>query len=385
MSSIAVIHRRFGVGGSTSVCFHILEALQDEYDVHLYSLHRPDFSTLNNAFGTEVHDITVHTPDIVTGGLDFSDSILRTATRSRIGVESGLELTLLVRRYGHQWDTFDLRIGTQGELPLSSPAIQYLHHPFLNRWSDAGHFEIESTFGSFLNRVYTRVSGTTPDTVQQSELLTNSQWTANQIEKIYAVTPDVVFPPIDVDAFDDVPWHERENGFVSVGRISQDKQTHRAIEIIDNVRERGHRVHLHLVGPIDEDTRYGRRIRREETNHPWLIVEGRVSQEHLTTLIERHRWGIHTKPFEHFGMAVAEQVAGGVIPFVPDSGGQVEIVGRIPTLCYDSIDEAIENISNCLSTSSEPTGINRCLPDIKNRFSKTRFKSKIISYVGSII
>lgn len=382
--SVAVIHRYLDIGGGESVCFHILEALQNTYDVHLYALNRPDFGRLNDAFGTAVRDVTVHTPEVLTSGLSLVDTVIHAAT-GETGVQPGLQLAMLSRRYARQWREYDVRISTHGELPLSPPALQYIHHPFLNRWTRGGHFEIESTTGNVLNQMYTRLSGATVERVRRSELLTNSEWTADQIELLYEDRPDVVFPPINVDGFRGVPWPERENGFVSIGRISQDKQSHQAMAIVSELRKKGSDVHLHLVGPIDEDTRYGRQIRREATRREWLTIEGHVPKERLYELIEEHRWAIHTKPFEHFGMAIAEQIAGGAVPFVPDSGGQVDIVGRNPRLCYDSIDDAVTKINWCLSDEERTRELRRNLPDVREKFGKERFKNEIRERVAAVI
>ncbi|WP_253739113.1 glycosyltransferase family 4 protein [Halohasta salina] len=382
MTRIAIIHRKFGIGGGESVCFHILEALQDSYDVHLFALEEPEFERLNKAFGTDVDNVTVHAPPWLARSTRLVNTLSSKATGGAASVQTGLELSALSRRYGSEWNSFDLRISTHGELPLSPPAIQYLHHPFLNRWKGGGHFEIEGPLGENFNKAYTMLSGATPDVVRQSELLTNSEWTADQIEKLYHNRPAVVYPPIRTNKFEGIPWNQRENGFVSVGRVSRDKHTHRAIDIINEVRSNGYDVHLHLVGNIDVDTQYGRRIVRAGENYDWLKIEGRVPQEKLYEVIERHRWGLHTKPFEHFGMAVAEFVAGGTIPFVPNNGGQVEIVKRLSSLCYSSNNDAVVKISRCLESKENVMTIRNRLSNRESEFKRNKFMEEIKNLVA---
>jgi glycosyltransferase involved in cell wall biosynthesis len=385
MARVAVIHRQLDVGGGESVCFHVLEALQADHDVHLFALNHPDLERLNETFGTNVTDVSIHTPKTLAKVLEFSDSVGRAITRGTVGVDTGLQLAALSRQYSTQWKSFDVRISTHGELPLSPPAIQYIHHPFLNRWDGGGHFEIQSTAGCLFNRFYTRLSGATPKKVRESELLTNSEWSADQIETLYGDRPDILFPPIDVEQLDGVPWDQRENGFVSIGRISRDKQSHRAIEILDRVRETGHDVHLHLIGPIDQNSSYATQIQNAAKNRSWLSIEGEVTQERLHALIQNHKWGIHTKPFEHFGMVVAEQVAAGTVPFVPNSGGQVDIVGRNSALCYESNDDAVTKITDCLSDEGRAIELRESLPDVRSRFGKERFEEEIKARVNSAL
>lgn len=385
MAEIAVIHRHLGIGGGESVCFHILEALEDDYDVHLFALNQPNFDELNQAFGTNVNNVKVHTPDAVTTSLSILESGLQKIVGDSVGSVTGLELGILSRRYQHEWEKFDLRISTHGELPLSVPAIQYLHHPFLNRWTSGGHFEIDSTVGKAFNWLCTRLSGARPDVVRQSQLLTNSTWSAEQIERIYSTQPKVLYPPIKVPDQGTVPWVERENGFVSIGRVSPDKRTHIAIEIVDKLRAQGEDVHLHHVGPINVNESYTQRIREIANNRKWITLEGPVSRDQLYDLIRSHRWGIHTKPFEHFGMAVAELVAGGAVPLVPNSGGQTEIVNNNEDLLYNSSSDATQKAEKLINNPSNALDIRTTLPDIERMCGEDKFIQYIQNEVEGIL
>lgn len=377
MADIAVIHRYLQVGGGESVCFHILDALQEAHDIHLYALNHPDLKKLNQAFGTDVNDVTIHTPTICTRGLSALESGIKAATDGSIGAVTGLELSVLSRRYRREWDNYDLRVSTHGELPLSAPAIQYLHHPFLNRWSCGGHFEIESRAGKALNWLYAHFSGANPEVVRQSCLLTNSAWSATQIERIYSIEPEVVYPPITIPDNISTPWEERENGFVSIGRISPDKRTHVEIEIIDELRDRGEDVHLHHVGPIDEDAEYGRQILNSANQRDWITLEGSIPQNRLYDLLGSHRWGLHTKPFEHFGMAVAEMVASGTVPFVPDTGGQTEVVGNQERVLYSSSGQAVRKAQALLEDPEMASEVRLSLPEMRTMCGESVFRKLI--------
>ena len=56
---------------------------------------------------------------------------------------------------------------------------------------------------------------------------------------------------------------------------------------------------------------------------------------------------------EHFGMAPAEMVRAGMIVWVPNGGGQVEIVGNDPRLVYESDEQAIDQIVQVLGNPDE--------------------------------
>ncbi|MCL4488721.1 MAG: glycosyltransferase [Chloroflexi bacterium] len=125
----------------------------------------------------------------------------------------------------------------------------------------------------------------------------------------------VLYPPVPGD-FPPVPWNERENGFVCIGPISSEKNYEDIIAILSQVRARGQAIHLHIVGEISgqrDAAIYFQRLRElARANSQWVSFEENVSRSELAQLVTRHRYGIHGRRGEHFGIAVAEMVRGNV-------------------------------------------------------------------------
>lgn len=385
MGQVAVLHTTFGVGGAEAVCLRVLEALQYDHDVHLYGLTDPELDYLNSVFGTDVENITIHTPaepDITLNGIR---KLVTWLTEARRGFEGAFQVAALYSVFKSEWSKYDLRLTTHGELPLSTPAIQYLHHPFLHRWKGGNHFTIDSRAGQNFNKLLTKYVGATPGKVAQSNLLTNSEWTAGRVEKIYRKRPEVVYPPVSTEEFDPPAWSKKENGIVTVGRIGPNKNTLKACKLTEQLRQEDYDVHLHVVGPEGNNESYVEAVREYRKMNDWVSLEGRVQRDVLVKLLEQHRWGIHLKPNEHFGMVVAEYVAGGMVPFVPDSGGQVEIVDRHEALCYESIDDVVTSLSDLLDGSKEVCSIHDSLPDVSENFGSERFKKRILELVNEAI
>jgi len=63
----------------------------------------------------------------------------------------------------------------------------------------------------------------------------------------------------------------------------------------------------------------------------------------------RHKFGINGCRREAFGIAVAEQVKAGCIAFVPDGGGQTEIIDH-RMLIFKNEDDAVRKIEAVLSS-----------------------------------
>ena len=135
----------------------------------------------------------------------------------------------------------------------------------------------------------------------------------------------------------------------------------------------------------ESNEEYAEHIRSLCDTVPQITYEGEVSRSRYSQLIQGHRYGIHTKSEEQFGITLAEMIAGGVIPFIPDGGGQREIIENESTLLWNSPAECIENIESVLNDPQREQNVIDSLPDIKQRFGKQRFQNNIINMVREII
>lgn len=371
---IAVAHPNLmAKGGAEGVSIGVLEALQNQYEVTLLTLVDPDFDELNEYYSASVDStrIAVDQPGILTSTLyRHTDSfhLLKSAFLSR-----------LVKRERHR---FEVVLSTYNEFSFRTSSVQYIHMPQFGRWVDAGNR------AGLPRRVYDRlcqvVEGFAPDDIRSNCLLANSGWTADVTEDVYGVRPSVVYPPVDTSEFVAEPWADREEGFVTIGRLTPSKNCLRTIEIIRRLRGRGHQVHLHIVGPT-LDTDYAERVAEVAATHDFVHLEGEVSREALVDMVCSHRYGVHGMDHEHFGMAVAELAAGGTIPFVPDGGGQREIVHEREDLLYGTTEEAVERIDRVLSDTALQSELRGELSDVENRFGRERFKRAIREIVKEVI
>ena len=155
------------------------------------------------------------------------------------------------------------------------------------------------------------------------------------------------------------------------------------IHVFDRLIELGHDIHLHIIGGIS-DKEYGEKVMSAAHSREYISVEGRLPRNKLVKLVEEHRYGLHAKKFEHFGMAVAELVAGGAVPFVHNSGGQTEIVDEDPRLVYDDLDSAVQTIDNTLNNVDTYT-IQSELSSKSEKFSKARFQQEIQTAVSNTL
>ena len=355
------------------MAMNALEALQTDHDVTLLTLTSPDFEELNAYFNTDVQDVTVRKAGSVAP-----------AIHERWDIKYYILQNALLGRYAKRHaDEFDLLVSTINELGLEANSVQYVHFPFdwtvsLEDRDRIFHPGVEEE--SLYERLCTRIADVDRQDIRSNIVLANSEWTADAVQNAYGTRPRVFYPPVDTSEFDPRPWDQRENGLVTVGRIERSKRIDELIRIVDGVRERGHDVHFHVLGPtVDEE--YRSELEEMVADRDYVYLEGEVSRSELVRRICTHKYGIHGKEFEHFGMAVAELAAGGTVTFAPNSGGQHVILDDNETQLYDSAADAVEKVSAVASDAAKQRTCRTTTAEIERRFGCERFRERFQSVV----
>jgi len=380
MSEVGVVHMDLeSKGGGEAVAMNCLHALQADHEVTLLTLADPDVAELNDYFNTNV---------------DPSELTVRLAGRLAPGLHERYDMqyyvlqNALLGRYARQYaDDFDLLVSTINELGLPDGSVEYVHFPFdwtvtLDNRDDI--FSPTVREDSVYEQLCKRVAAVTRERIRSNTVFANSGWTAEVFEGAYGVRPEVLYPPIDTSEFRPLPWDRRENGFVAIGRIEKSKRISELVDIVGAVRERGHDVHIHVIGP-PYDEEYYAEVASTAATRPYVELEGELPRSELVEMICSHRYGIHGKEHEHFGMAVAEIAAGSAIPFVPSTGGQCAIVGGDDRLLYDSPADAVEKIDRVLSSPPLQRKLRMDGREIERTFGRDRFRERIREAIATAL
>ena len=359
-------------GGGNAVAAWMVQALKDAHDVTLLTWSPLDLTGVNRFYGTTLRPGDVR-PLRVPGwqralpdALPLSLQLLRTA--------------LLLRETRRRSAEHDLVVSANNESDFGRPGVQYVEYPWNTfappparlRWYQA----------PLLVRAYVGLcrylSGFSIDGMRRNVTLVNSDWSRRVFLERYGVAARTVYPPVPVPG-PGRPWEAREPGFVCIGRIAPVKELDRVLDIVAAVRREMPAVRLHLVGTA-EDRRYHARIAQRARGEGAALHEN-LSREALLALLAGQRYGIHGMREEHFGMAPAEMVAAGCIVWVPDSGGQVEIVGEA-RLTYTSVDDAVAKILRVLREPDEQAALRAHLAAMAPRFSTERFIGEVREVVA---
>jgi len=228
-----------------------------------------------------------------------------------------------------------------------------------------------------------RLASQSEDGWRENWTFANSDWSRAVLERRFGLKCGVIYPPIQ-DAVAGPDWREKETGFVVLARMSREKRVEKAVEILAEVRRSGVDVHLHILGREDNKL-YTREIRELCEKHAdWAHYEGFVGGEGKMEFLSRHRYGLSACWNEAFGIAVAEMVKAGSIVWVPNGGGQVEIVGH-EDLIYESVNDAARKILRVLGDEERQSALLHHLSGKAELYSSGRFMSETRRVVGEFM
>lgn len=365
---VAIVHPQLIAGGGSEACaMWTLQALQEESRLTLITMGRPDLRALNAYYGTEI--------DLARLETRFQPIPL--GLRTRFDALRGFRLARYCRR--HAGD-FDAMISAHNIMDFGVPGIQVIadlsFDDGLRRELGFAGGVAESSFhkaspGRSLYLGLARaLAGDRRDGWMRNRTLANSHWTASLLRDRLGLVSEVVYPPVAGD-FPRVPWDEREDGFVVMGRLVPEKGIGTIVAILAEIRKEKP-IHLHIIGrrgPAATAREIEELCRRHAE---WVHFEGEMYGPEKERFLAGHKYGISGCRSEAFGIAVAEMVKAGCLVWVPDGGGQTEILAH-PELIYAGRDEAVAKIRSVLTEPEKQTRLRDHLRARAGLFSAERF------------
>lgn len=345
MKKIAVIHLEpmTKIGGGENIFFETSKILNEKYNVTAY--HPTTFDVGNNLEGIE--SIGIKSPfklNKIGRGYKLKEWITRRKCKNILKNES--------------WDLI-FSTGSYFKYREDISTINYFHFGTKKKWTNPyakifGHHQIRENFDNL-------------------RLVCNSKKTRNEITEKYDIDKDdieVIYPPVKND-FKKKNWSEREDGFACVGRIAPHKKQLETIKIIQNIDKK----HLHIIGRVS-DKKYLRKIKNIAGEETKFHIN--VPQKLLEKLLTNHKYAISLSN-ESFGIAVAEYLNAGCIPFVHEVGAQTEIVNDKRLQCNK--DNAERKIKEVLNNKSAKMKLKEKMHNRIGKFSKETFREKVMNLV----
>ncbi|HIE54352.1 MAG TPA: glycosyltransferase [Chromatiaceae bacterium] len=212
---------------------------------------------------------------------------------------------------------YDLVMETQSNI-VSPADISYIHYPALIYFYEKK--------GSGLHwRLYNWAVKLYADSFKRDmipgRVLTNSTWTAAQIYRVHHIIADVVYPPVDVEYFSKVSGNDkREKLVVTISRFVEGKKLDKIVDVAAKLKD----YVFILIGSTYEYshrvlTKIERKVREYHLDN--VVIETDLPRTKMLEYLREARFYLHPPYAEHFGIAIVEAMAAGLVPLVYRDGG----------------------------------------------------------------
>jgi len=253
--------------------------------------------------------------------------------------------------------------------------ITYIHFPYLNRFSFKANFP-------YLKRPHLTQAGTLPYVIFEKNLvdykkrlvLANSQYTANEIKRYSNNNAQVLYPPFPSTITQTKNFaKDSDKLVVTVSRLDANKLLDRIPKI---AAQTDREIKFAVVGRLCSKLTlaYLESVVRRQGLEDRVKFFPNASVESKADLLKRAKVYLHTMEGEHFGISIAEAMAFGCIPVVPDSGGMKEFVPK-PNR-YTTIEQAAKKIAEEISNWTPEKS--REIAESVSQFSLENFSKKFM-------
>ena len=215
--------------------------------------------------------------------------------------------------------------------------------------------------------------------MRNSTVITNSEFSRSAI--VNALGLDnicVLSPPIDVETFHNAALmanvdNETDDIILVISRIAPHKKIENAIRLAKILKDNNIGKGMKIVGNLyyyffDYYSELKQMV-QDLGLTDYITFEINASLDKLLSIIRESRVYFHPMIGEHFGMAVLEAMAAGLIPVVPNEGGVIEFVPQ--KYQFNTIEQAAEIIIYVFNHLSKTERIK--ISDEINKFSNSHY------------
>jgi glycosyltransferase involved in cell wall biosynthesis len=286
----------------------------------------------------------------------------------------------------------ELLVNSQADtLPVKSD-ILYVHYPTFSEFEnvDINLKYTTSLFWRTYISPYKLVHRFFESYLKTGILVTNSTYSRKAVRQHTGRNPIVVYPPVEVETFSAAAeGKKREEMVVSCGRYSPEKNYEYMLEAAKRLTN----VKFAVVGSFsgEKSTKYYEKLCSMKSEKSLANVEllKTVPFRDLLKLYSEAKIYMHTMKNEHFGIAVIEAMAAGLVPVVYRGGGPWEDILKAKQgyygFSYETPNEAVAIIKMLLANENLRAEIvKRDLVYVKE-FSDDLFKKRFIELVNRAV
>jgi len=375
---IALVHTLlFVAGGAERLAIEAYRALEDlGHDVDLYAAYVDEraWQILTSDMGNVPRPRVLGEPPI--------SKLLRNAMTLRLLLAAS-HLKEAVRRLRSR---YDLVIETQSNVPVGWADACYMQSfplaGLLTYYINIEHLKLNLRERAY-NSLIAWIARTLAD--KTKPVIANSSWIAEHVKRVYgSQRVYVVHPPVNVEELLSIGG-DRGRIVLTVSRIDWSKRVWEIPDIARLVPE----ADFYLVGSRSTGPSSKLVLNLLEERAKGLKnfnIETDVPRKRIIELMSQASIYLHPPHAEHFGIAIAEAAAAGLVPVVyRDGGGWTDIASRIDQgLGYTSVEEAAHIIRSLLNDAERLKVLSARAREVAKGFSYERFKERLNEVISSL-
>jgi len=373
---IALVHTLlFVAGGAERLAIEAYRALEDlGHDVDLYAAYVDEraWQILTSGMGNIPRPRVLGEPPI--------SKLLRNAMTLR----SLLAASHLKNAVGRLRSRYDLVIETQTNVPVGWADACYMQSfplaGLLTYYINIEHLKLNLRERAY-NSLIAWIARTLAD--KTKPVIANSSWIAEHVKRVYgSQRVYVVHPPVNVEELLSIGGGKGRI-VLTVSRIDWSKKVWEIPDIARLVPE----ADFYLVGSTGPSSKRVLNLLEERAKGlKNFNIETDVSRKRIIELMSQASIYLHPPHAEHFGIAIAEAAAAGLVPVVyRDGGGWTDIVSRIDEgLGYTSVEEAAHIVRSLLNDPERLKELSARAREVAKGFSYENFKIKLSEVINSL-
>jgi len=204
------------------------------------------------------------------------------------------------------------------------------------------------------------------------DLITNSNFTKNEIKKNCGKDSIVIYPPVKIEKYKKFQKYDKIKKIVTISRFSLEKNLDATIEIFNQTN-----FSCEIIGNAKYKNQFTVLENLQGKKGENVKIYSNISSEEISTLLSTAKVYLHTSK-ETFGISVVEAIAAGCIPIVPDNSAHRETV-PFSELRYKNEKDVKEKIFDAMNGKFD-----HFLPRLQEhiqQFSEKNFQDKILGII----
>lgn len=369
-------HNINSAGGELTVALETLKALEENgFNIQLNTIEKPNFHDISKSYGRHISNVTYK-------------SLLPFRLRY-----FGIYQRLLEFIPTNIPNDVDIIFNTSGgflpfNVPSSRTIITYIHFPpsLMTSPITSSKYSTSLKWKVYFKPYQYLSSRIINYTLSKSNIcIANSEFTRKAIKEVYPqIDPIVIYPPVDIDKFKySFQNNTRKNQVVVISRFSPEKQIEKAIRVAKKLESQGFKFKI-MGSLLPSNVLYFNKLQKMVSSYHLedkVLLRPNVPFEEIIRSMSESKVYLHTMTGDHFGIAIVESMAAGLVPIIPAHGGCSEIMGT--EYQYDSLGEAATKIVK----QSENYGpfTKEKMYERSKAFSSDEFRKKIKNCMEQIV